>query len=102
MKLVLIAPPSPWLLSDRDQPFLGLLYLSAFLKVRGHSVQVCDLAGLPEDNWYIPIGDIYGVTGTTPHFPYIKKIVDILKTREPDKPVIVGGVLSRSAATPTG
>ena len=92
MKLVLIIPPSPWMISDRDQLCLGPLYVSSFLKAHGHEVQVVDLAGIPEEYWYFPVGDIYGVTGVTPQFVYMKKIIDRLKEREPNKKVVVGGV----------
>jgi len=92
MKLVLIIPPSPWLMSDLDQPITGPLYISSHLKSLGHDVQVCDLAGLSEENWRIPVGDVYGITGTTPNFPWIKKIASILKERDPNKLVVVGGV----------
>jgi anaerobic magnesium-protoporphyrin IX monomethyl ester cyclase len=92
MKAVLIIPPSPWLISDRDQPLTGILYIASYLKSRGYEVQVCDLSGMTEENWYIPIGHIYGITGVTPNFPYVKKIIDTLKTREPTKMVVVGGV----------
>jgi len=90
-KLVLIVPPSPWLLSDRDIPMLGPLYIAEYLK-RECEVAVCDLSGLTEDQWFIPVGDMYGITGVSPQFVYIKKIIGILKDREPLKPVIVGGV----------
>jgi radical SAM superfamily enzyme YgiQ (UPF0313 family) len=92
MKFVLVLPPSPWLLSDRDQPLTGALYIASFIKTYSYEVQVADLAGVPEEYWHVPIGDAYGVTGTTPHFPYMKKIIEKLKAREPNKPVIVGGV----------
>lgn len=92
MKFVMVLPPSPWLMSDRDQPLTGALYIVAALKSYGYEVQVCDLAGLPEDYWHIPVGDVYGVTGTTPHFPYMRKIIEKLKIRNPDCIVIVGGV----------
>ena len=92
MKLVIVVPPSPWLISDRDQPMMGPLYISSYIKKYGHEVQVCDLAGVPEEHWHIPIGDVYGVTGVTPNFPWMKKIIDKLKQREPHKKVIVGGV----------
>ena len=91
-KLVIIIPPSPWLISDTDLPFLGPLYVSSFLKRYGYSVKVCDLSGIKEKNWVIPYGDIYAVGGTSPNFPQIKKIVAKLKAREADKLVIVGGV----------
>uniref|UniRef100_A0A6M3LA75 Putative radical SAM superfamily protein n=1 Tax=viral metagenome TaxID=1070528 RepID=A0A6M3LA75_9ZZZZ len=93
-KIVLIIPPSPWLLSDRDIPMMGPLYISAYLKDTHPEVEivVCDLSGIREKQWFIPVGDMYGVTGVSPQFVYIKKIIEILKYREPDKPVIVGGV----------
>jgi len=91
-KIVLIIPPSPWLISDRDIPMMGVLYLSSYIKSKGFDVSVCDLSGLEEKDWYIPVGDIYGVTGVSPQFVYMKRIIEKLKEREPDKPVIVGGV----------
>jgi len=90
-KIVLIIPPSPWLISDRDIPMLGILYVAAYLKAVCE-VAVCDLSGIPEDQWFIPVGDLYGVTGVSPQFIYMKKIIEILKEREPHKPVVVGGV----------
>lgn len=91
-KIVMIIPPSPWLIKDREIPFYGVLQISAFLKRHTRcEVCVCDLTGLPKELWYIPLGDLYGVTGATPNFVQIRDIIEILKEREPDKPVIVGG-----------
>ena len=90
-KLVLIIPPSPWLISDTDLPSLGVLYISSYLKANDMEVDVCDLSGLDESQWKIPIGDVYGITGTSPNFLQIKKIVERLKEREPEKLVVVGG-----------
>jgi anaerobic magnesium-protoporphyrin IX monomethyl ester cyclase len=71
---------------------LGPLYLSSFLKKFGVcDVDVCDLSSLKRDDWYIPVGDIYGITGVSPQFIYMKQIIELLKGRE-SKPVIVGGV----------
>jgi anaerobic magnesium-protoporphyrin IX monomethyl ester cyclase len=92
-KVVLIIPPSPWQLSDRVYPFSGILYIAAYLKQHSTcEVTVCDLTGFAEEDWFIPIGDLYGITGATPNFVYMKAIIEILKKREPYKPVIVGGV----------
>lgn len=98
MKIVLIIPPSPWLISDTDLPFLGILYISAYIKKHraSYEVNVCDLSGLQEKDWKIPIGDVYGITGTSPNFPYMKKIIEILKQREPNKLVVVGGAHASS------
>uniref|UniRef100_A0A6M3L9C2 Putative radical SAM superfamily protein n=1 Tax=viral metagenome TaxID=1070528 RepID=A0A6M3L9C2_9ZZZZ len=86
-------PPSPWLITDREIPFYGILSVASYLKMHMDcEVQVCDLSSLPKEKWFIPVGDIYGVTGVTPNFVYIRDIIKIIKDREPDKPVIVGGV----------
>ena len=91
-KVVLIIPPSPWLLSDRDIPMLGILYIAGYMKKYSDlEIVVCDLSSLPESQWFIPVGDLYGITGVSPQFIYIKKIIELLKDREPDTPVIVGG-----------
>ena len=90
-KIVLIIPPSPWLLSDRDIPMFGILYIASYLKSMC-DVIVCDLSSIPEDQWFIPIGDLYGITGVSPQFIYMDKIITLLKDREPWTPVIVGGV----------
>ena len=89
-KVVLIIPPSPWLISDTDLPFLGILYVASYLEERNINVQLCDLSGLEESQWKIPVGDCYGITGTSPNFPQIRSIVEKLKERE-NACVVVGG-----------
>jgi len=90
-KVVLINPPSPWLLSDREQPPLGLLDIASYLRVNNVNVDFCDLAGLPEKYWWIPDGDIYGVTCATPHYNLVINIVKKIKDRQPNSVVVVGG-----------
>lgn len=90
-KLVLIIPPSPWLISDTDIPMMGILYISSYTKNLGYEVEVCDLSGLPKEKWKIPKGTIYGVTGTSPQFIHIKEIIEVIKTRQPEAIVVVGG-----------
>lgn len=91
-KLVLIIPPSPWLISDTDLPPLGPLYISSFVKRAGFEVQVCDLSGLKQKDWKFPIGDIYAVGGTSPNWPQVWQIIDTLKNRGFKSTVLVGGV----------
>lgn len=91
-ELVLIIPPSPWLISDTDIPNLGILYVSAYIKRFGYKVKVCDLNGIEEKNWKIPEGNIYGITGTSPQFIYIKKIINLIKRKQPESLIVVGGV----------
>jgi len=92
MKFVMITLPSPWLISDRDNPILGPLYVCSYLREHGIEVQVADLAGIPEEHWYIPQGDIYGVSMTTPQHMYGKKVIEKLRKREPDATIVAGGI----------
>jgi len=69
------------LISDRDLPLLGVLYLAASLRKAKVEVQIADLIGVPEDNWYLPEGDIYGVSLVTPQVPYAKKVIQHLRNR---------------------
>lgn len=45
MKIVLVIPPSPFLLDDRVFPFLGPLQIGAVARNLGHEVEVADLTG---------------------------------------------------------
>jgi radical SAM superfamily enzyme YgiQ (UPF0313 family) len=92
MKVVLIQLPSPWLISDREPPPLGVLYLAAALRRNKIEVQVADLTGVPEDRWYLPEGDIYGVSLVTPQVELAAKVISILRNRTQHQvKIIVGG-----------
>jgi len=88
--VVLINPPSPWLISDRDLPPLGLLYLAASLREHGVSVEVCDLAGEDVERSVIPTGDLYGIGFTTPQYGVVKRLVDMLACRQ-NAYIVLGG-----------
>lgn len=89
--VVLINPPSPWLISDRDLPPLGLLSLAASLRAAGVLVEVCDLAGQPgqASGWIVPDGDLYGIGFTTPQYPIAQRLVKQLHRRY--QSIVVGG-----------
>ena len=89
-KVILINLPSPWLISDRDTTPNGILYIAAYLRKKGIPVSITDLAGLPEEHWLIPDADIYGISITTPQYPYALKVVRKLKKRQ-DCKIILGG-----------
>jgi radical SAM superfamily enzyme YgiQ (UPF0313 family) len=90
-KVVLMSPPSPWLLSDREQSPDNLLSIASYLREKGVNIQFCDLNGLPEKYWFIPYADIYGISCTTPHYSLVIKIVAKIKARQPDALVVLGG-----------
>ncbi len=92
MKVILINPPSPWLISDRDMPAQGILSIAAYLRENKVDVTLVDLAGLPEKYWYIPDGDIYGIGFVTPQYPYAKKIIQKIRERNPKQLIVLGGV----------
>lgn len=50
MKVVLVIPPSPFLLDDRAFPFLGPLQIGALARQMGHEVLVADLTGYKQRN----------------------------------------------------
>ena len=91
VKVVLITLPSPWLISDRDMPNLGVLYVAGYLRDQGVNVQVVDFCGVPTDYWFIPEADIYGVSCTTPQYPLAKHVVQKIKKRQPGAYVVMGG-----------
>lgn len=98
MRILLINPPSPFLLDDRVFPPLGLLEVAAVLEAAEHQVEVLDLAGVPE--YEAAAGahmrargpyDVYGLTATTPQFPKAIKIQTAIRQVVPEAHVILGG-----------
>lgn len=97
MKVLLINPPSPFLLDDKVFPPLGLLQVASELEATGHQVKVADFGGISniqaaveqevlEEDW-----DVYGLTATTPQFPTAVDIMHRLRGVDPSKRVILGG-----------
>jgi radical SAM superfamily enzyme YgiQ (UPF0313 family) len=71
-KVYLINLPSSFLVNDRVHPPLNLMFLHEHLRVTGVEVgKIVDLAGKEPDDWEIPEdGQIYGISSTTPQYPY--------------------------------
>ena len=91
-KIVLVQLPSPFLISDRDLPLMGLLYLAASLRRAGIEVQVADLVGQTEENWFIPEGDVYGFSFVTAQTPLARRAIGMVRERTSHPvTVIVGG-----------
>jgi len=96
VNVLLINPPSPFLLDDRVFPPLGVLQVAAALEAEGHAVHVADLAGLAdpwsalkpvvEEGW-----DVYGFTATTPQFPVTVGLAQKVREHDPGKKIIIGG-----------
>ena len=91
VKVVLITLPSPWLISDRDMPNLGVLYVAAYLREQGVNVQVVDFCGVPTDYWFVPEADVYGISTTTPQYPLAKFVAQRIRDRQPSAYIVMGG-----------
>lgn len=91
MKIALINPPSPFLIDDRVFLPLGILYIASMLREKGYKIEFYDLS--KTKNWQEIVKniktDVICVTGTTPHYPYMKEIVQISKVNS--RKLIAGG-----------
>lgn len=91
MKVYLINPPSDFLLDDKSNVPLGLLYIDSYLHSKGIDVKIVDLAGQKEEEWEIPMdGDVYGVTATTPQFETACRIAELVEGE--GRLLVLGGV----------
>lgn len=95
MNVVLISPPSPFLLDQKAFAPLGILYLAAALLRHHIPVTVADLANqenqLEEALTGLRGADLYGITATTPQYPQALRILHILRRQNPGAAVIIGG-----------
>ncbi|MBA7624614.1 hypothetical protein ES703_32024 [subsurface metagenome] len=90
-EVVLIIPPWPFLLEQKRNCPLGILYIAAVLEKGGYKVQVKDLRDCPKDEWQsIPLAEVYGITSTTIDFPYAVEVAEFLKERDNCR-IIIGG-----------
>jgi len=93
MEILLVNPPSKFLIDDNVFPTLGLLYLASYLKKEGYNdVSVLDLNG----NHSMPEridADIVGFYSNTPQFPSVieekKKLAKINKNK--NAVYVIGG-----------
>ena len=93
MKILLVNPPSNFLIDDSTFPSLGLLYLSAYLKTNGYKdVELLDLNGKNTLPAYID-KDIVGFYSNTPQFPKVLQLLRHLKDANKNKHAIyvIGG-----------
>jgi len=94
MKLILLNPPSPFLIDPRAFPPLGILYVAAAAREAGIDVAVRDLAGSEgalEEAMSGLRADVFGLTATTPQYPWAKRVLGIVRRVSPAARVVVGG-----------
>ena len=89
-KVLLINPPSPFLIDSAAFPPLGLLYIAAELERWGCEVQVADY-GLGNRNFVHWVPDYIGITGLTSHVPWIRNTIPFFRDMYPEARIILGG-----------
>ena len=96
-RVVLVTPPSVFLLDERVFISLGVLKVAAVLERAGHAVEHLDLSGIENytDVVEAHLGrssvKVMGITTTTPQLPAVARVVDTVRRCRPDIRVILGG-----------
>ena len=93
MKIVFIDPPQEYLMQERTQAPLGLMYLGAVLRENGFDAVISrPNSGKPEDlNRDIPEGDIYAFSTTSLGYEASCDIARFIKRTRKNATVIIGG-----------
>lgn len=95
--ILLINPPSGFLIDQKVFLPLGIAYIAAHAREQEHNVRLLDLAGIDDyaeacvdaiksDNF-----DAVGITATSPQFFYANKIREVIKREKSGLKVILGG-----------
>ena len=97
VRVMCIIPPSPFLADAKVMASLGILWVAASLRDKGHDVSVLDLEGRTDwkDATWTAVAagrpDAVCVTGTSAHFPFCVQIHRIAKEASPATRTILGG-----------
>lgn len=89
MRIALIQPDSPYLMTPTAFPSLGLLYISSYLKMVGYNPTIYDLTGgrlLPTVK-----ADVFGFSCQITQFTQVVQLKRILKAANPNAKFIIGG-----------
>jgi radical SAM superfamily enzyme YgiQ (UPF0313 family) len=95
--VVLITPPSVFLLDERVFVSLGLLKVAAVLEQAGRHVEFLDLSGIEN---YVGVADLHvraskatvvALTTTTPQLPAAVAIAERVRALRPDVRLVLGG-----------
>lgn len=95
--VLLISPPSPFLIDERVFIGLGLLKVASSLESAGYPVEFLDLSGVV--NYLNAVeaclcksnSRAVAITYTTPQYPSAVKISRLIRERRPDLSIIIGG-----------
>jgi len=101
-KIVLVNPPSPFLIDEKVFPNLGIINVGTILKERGMNVEIIDLAG--EKKYLDKIKEIalstniIGFSSTTPQFYNTFQLNKVAKETNPNLFTILGGAHASAMA----
>src|SRR5258708_6569099 len=96
-RVLLITPPSIFLLDERVFLSLGILKVAAVLEQAGVQVDLLDLSGI--DN-FLEVAELHvrgskarvvGLSSTTPQLPAAVKIAERIRAARPDVRIVLGG-----------
>jgi anaerobic magnesium-protoporphyrin IX monomethyl ester cyclase len=96
-RVLLVTPPSIFLLDERVFVNLGILKVAAVLEREGHAVELLDLSGVENhldalaDHLASSKAEAVGITATTPQLPAVAKIVAEVRRVRPTLRIILGG-----------
>ncbi|MFH1358673.1 MAG: NAD-dependent epimerase/dehydratase family protein [archaeon] len=93
-KVELIIPSNPYLGDDMRNLPIGILYLAAVAEKNGYLVKITDLRNKKFDEIEKLIGDsdVYGINAATPDYYLSEKIAEIIKKKNPDSWIVIGGI----------
>lgn len=95
--ILLVIPPSPFLLDERVFLSLGILKVAASLEASGHPTKVLDLSGIENFEEVTTLAirqepiDAIGITSTTPQLPAAIRISSAIRSERPGLRLILGG-----------
>jgi len=92
MKILLIAPPAPFLMNEKVNVPLGIMYLSSFLKKHNYEDTFIRHIASSKADAFNEKADVYAFSITTPQFPYAISLLKVCKRINPRALFIAGGV----------
>ncbi|MFH1500851.1 MAG: radical SAM protein [archaeon] len=96
-RVLLVNPPSEFLIDQRVFLPLGLASVAAFSREKGVDVDLLDLAGVKDYRAAVQKKvsqgnfEAVGITSTSPQFYYAHKVLEAIKQTSPSLKVILGG-----------
>lgn len=93
MEIVLIILPMPFLLAQKRNAPLGILYLAAALEKAGYRVTLVDLRDIDKSGWLerIPQADIYGIGATSLEYNIAVELARKIKQHR-EGIIVLGGI----------